>query len=338
MDQLPLDGRLTDLRAFARLGEEGVDLFLVDSTNADVPGFTALERSIGPVLDQVIGKAPRRVIVASFSSHVHRVQQVLDAAAAARPPRRAPRPLDGAQHDHRRRTSATCNVPEGMLIDYKKAARPSRRPDRATCRTGSQGEPMAVLSRMANLDHQIEPGPGRHRHPRLQPHPGQRERRLPRDQRAHQARRQRRAQGQRQGARLRPRGRRRAAVLLQHPQAAAMCCRCTASTGTSWRTRELAQDTGIPEDRTILGENGTVIDLRDGVAPRRRTARHRLRLRRRLDRRRDHGCRPQGPPDPRRRGLHLRHRRRRRLHRQGHRRDPRSTPADSPRTTRCSTA
>jgi ribonuclease J len=53
MDQLPLDNRLTDLRAFARLGEEGVDLFLVDSTNADVPGFTALERSIGPVLDAV---------------------------------------------------------------------------------------------------------------------------------------------------------------------------------------------------------------------------------------------------------------------------------------------
>ena len=60
MDQLPLDGRLTDLRAFARLGEEGVDLFLVDSTNADVPGFTPLERSIGPVLEQVIGSAPRR--------------------------------------------------------------------------------------------------------------------------------------------------------------------------------------------------------------------------------------------------------------------------------------
>jgi ribonuclease J len=73
MDQLPLDGRLTDLREFARLGEEGVDLFMVDSTNADVPGFTPLERSIGPVLDEVIARSPRRVIVASFSSPVHRV-------------------------------------------------------------------------------------------------------------------------------------------------------------------------------------------------------------------------------------------------------------------------
>ena len=82
MDQLPLDDRITDLRAFARLGEAGVDLFMSDSTNADVPGFTPTERSIGPVLEAVISKAPRRVIVASFSSHVHRVQQVLDAAHA----------------------------------------------------------------------------------------------------------------------------------------------------------------------------------------------------------------------------------------------------------------
>ncbi|BDZ50157.1 hypothetical protein GCM10025867_23980 [Frondihabitans sucicola] len=58
MDQLPLDDRITDLRAFARLGEEGVDLFLPDSTNADVPGFTALERDIGPVLDDIIARAP----------------------------------------------------------------------------------------------------------------------------------------------------------------------------------------------------------------------------------------------------------------------------------------
>ncbi|MBU4465880.1 MAG: ribonuclease J, partial [Actinobacteria bacterium] len=157
MDQLPLDNRLTDLRAFARLGEEGVDLFLVDSTNADVPGFTPTERSIGPVLDQVIGKAPRRVIVASFSSHVHRVQQVLDAAAA-----------------HGRRVAllgrsmvrnmTICEdlgyltVPPGVLIDYKKAR---DLPDDKIVymSTGSQGEPMAVLSRMANLDHAIEPVP-----------------------------------------------------------------------------------------------------------------------------------------------------------------------------------
>src|SRR5690349_6299049 len=82
MDQLPLDGRITDLGGFARLGQEGVDLLLSDSTNAEVPGFVTSEREIGPVLDDVFRTASRRVIVACFASHVHRVQQVLDAAAA----------------------------------------------------------------------------------------------------------------------------------------------------------------------------------------------------------------------------------------------------------------
>ncbi|GEK85149.1 ribonuclease J [Microbacterium aerolatum] len=158
MDQLPLDGRITDLRAFSRLGEEGVDLFLVDSTNADVPGFTPAEKSIGPVLDQVIAKAQRRVIVASFSSHVHRVQQVLDAAHANG--RRVA--LLGRSMVRNMGIAADLGylkVPENVLIDYKKA---KDIPDDSIVymSTGSQGEPMAVLSRMANLDHAIEPGEG----------------------------------------------------------------------------------------------------------------------------------------------------------------------------------
>ncbi len=79
LDQLPLDGRLTDLAVFSRLGDEGVDLFLVDSTNAEVR-FRHAQREIGGVLDNVIGKATQRVIVASFASHVHRIQQVVDVA------------------------------------------------------------------------------------------------------------------------------------------------------------------------------------------------------------------------------------------------------------------
>ncbi|MEK9737996.1 MAG: ribonuclease J, partial [Candidatus Nanopelagicales bacterium] len=81
MDQLPLDGRVTDLNGFARLGDEGVDLFLVDSTNAEVPGFIPSEREITPVLDSVFRRAGGRIIVASFASHVHRIQQIIDAAA-----------------------------------------------------------------------------------------------------------------------------------------------------------------------------------------------------------------------------------------------------------------
>lgn len=158
MDQLPLDGRLTDLREFARLGEEGVDLFMVDSTNADVPGFTPLEREIGPVLDQVISRASKKVVVASFSSHVHRVQQVLDAAHANG--RRVA--LLGRSMVRNMTIAADLgylNVPEGVLVDYKKAG---DIPDDKIVymSTGSQGEPMAVLSRMANRDHQIEIGEG----------------------------------------------------------------------------------------------------------------------------------------------------------------------------------
>lgn len=158
MDQLPLDDRITDLRAFARLGERGVDLFLPDSTNADVPGFTPLEREIGPVLESVIAKAPRRVIVASFSSHVHRVQQVLDAAVAN--DRRVV--LLGRSMVKNMGIAADLGylkVPEGVLVDAKKAG---DIPDDKIVymSTGSQGEPMAVLSRMANLEHQIELGRG----------------------------------------------------------------------------------------------------------------------------------------------------------------------------------
>ncbi|QNE42995.1 ribonuclease J [Frigoribacterium sp. NBH87] len=156
MDQLPLDDRVTDLRAFARLGEEGVDLFLPDSTNADVPGFTALERDIGPVLDDVIRRAPRRVVVASFSSHVHRVQQVLDAAHANG--RRVA--FMGRSMVRNMGIAADLGylrVPDGVLIDAKKAK--DLPDDRIVyMSTGSQGEPMAVLARMANMEHQIEIG------------------------------------------------------------------------------------------------------------------------------------------------------------------------------------
>ena len=158
MDQLPLDGRITDLRSFARIGEEGLDLFLCDSTNADVPGFTPLEKEIGPVIDTVIGRTKRRVVVASFSSHVHRVQQVIDAAAnhgrrVALIGRSMVRNMQIAQD------LGYLTVPDGILIDSKKA---SSVPDDQIvymC-TGSQGEPMAVLARMANLDHEIEIGEG----------------------------------------------------------------------------------------------------------------------------------------------------------------------------------
>ncbi|MFG3348474.1 ribonuclease J [Streptomyces sp. NPDC048018] len=158
MDQLPLDNRLTDLHAFARLSEEGIDLLLTDSTNAEVPGFTAHERDISNVLRNVFANAQKRIIVASFASHVHRIQQILDAA-----------------HEYGRRVAFVgrsmvrnmgiardlgyLRVPAGLVVDVKTL---DDLPDDEVvlvC-TGSQGEPMAALSRMANRDHQIRIVPG----------------------------------------------------------------------------------------------------------------------------------------------------------------------------------
>ncbi len=152
MDQLPLDGRITDLRAFARLGEEGVDLFLVDSTNAEVPGFTTPEKDIAPVLDRVFHASDQRIIVACFASHVHRVQQVLDAAVRPRPQGRLRRPLDGAQHGDRPgpRLPAPCR--RASLVDAKELA--DLPPERQVLiSTGSQGEPLSALSRIAQRNH-----------------------------------------------------------------------------------------------------------------------------------------------------------------------------------------
>ena len=157
MDQLPLDGRITDLRTFARLGEQGVDLFMVDSTNADVPGFTPSEREIMPALNRVIASTRRRVIVASFSSHMHRVQQVIDIAAQhgrkvvfiGRSMVRNMKIAEDMGYLH---------IPADLVIDAKDL---DQYDDNVVliC-TGSQGEPMAALSRMANGDHQIRVGEG----------------------------------------------------------------------------------------------------------------------------------------------------------------------------------
>ena len=151
MDQLPLDGRITDLAGFARLGADGVDLLLSDSTNAEVPGFVSPEREIGPVLDSIFGRARGRIIVASFASHVHRVQQVMDAANAhgrkvALIGRSMVRNMGIA------RDLGLLHVPPGLVVSMDETM--SLPPDRVVLMsTGSQGEPMSALGRMATGDH-----------------------------------------------------------------------------------------------------------------------------------------------------------------------------------------
>ncbi|GGR32679.1 MULTISPECIES: ribonuclease J [Agromyces] len=261
MDQLPLDGRLTDLRDFARLGEEGVDLFLVDSTNADVPGFTPLEREIGPVLDQVISRATKKVVVASFSSHVHRVQQVLDAAHANG--RRVA--LLGRSMVRNMTIAAELGylkVPDGVLVDYKKAG---DIPDERIVymSTGSQGEPMAVLSRMANRDHQIEIEPGDTVILASSLIPGN-------ENAVYRV-----IDGlTKLGANVVHKGNARVHVSGHAAAGELLYCynilkpRNVLPIHGEYRhlvaNAKLARDTGIPERNTFIGENGTVFDLKDG--------------------------------------------------------------------------
>ena len=159
MDQLPLDGRITDLRGFARLADEGVDLFMPDSTNAETPGFTPLEKDIEPSIARVFDQAERKLIVACFASHVHRVQQVLNLAVkhgrkVAYVGRSIVRNMATA------RDLGYLHVPANVLIEMKDIDK-YRDDEVVIISTGSQGEPLAALSRIANREHPvIELGPG----------------------------------------------------------------------------------------------------------------------------------------------------------------------------------
>ncbi len=153
MDQLPLDGRVTDVRALARLGVEGVDLFMVDSTNAEVPGFTTPEKDIAPAIQRVFATSTQRVIVACFASHVHRVQQVMDAAVqhgrkVVYVGRSMVRNMGVA------RDLGYLKVPANTLIELKEIDH-YRADEVVIISTGSQGEPLSALSRMANREHQV---------------------------------------------------------------------------------------------------------------------------------------------------------------------------------------
>lgn len=263
MDQLPLDGRLTDLRAFARLGEEGVDLFLTDSTNAEVPGFTTPEKDIAPAIDKVFRDAQRRIIVACFSSHVHRVQQVLDAAdAAGRKVAMVGRSMVrnmGIAAD-----LGYLHVPDGVLVDIKKL---DSYPDDQVvlvC-TGSQGEPMAALSRMANRDHRIDVGPGDTVLLASSLIPGN-------ENAVYRV-----INGlMRLGADVVHKGNARVHVSGHASAGELLYCynivkpRNVMPVHGEWRhlvaNAELAIQTGVPRERVVLAEDGVVVDLVDGVA------------------------------------------------------------------------
>ncbi|AVX20701.1 MULTISPECIES: ribonuclease J [Carboxydocella] len=158
-DQTPVDGEVTDFHKFAELGDQGVLVLLADSTNAERPGYTMSERTVGLTFDETFQNAKNRIIVATFASNVHRLQQVINAA-----------------HKYGRKVAVSgrsmVNVvniatelgyltyPEDIMIDLDDINDyPAN--EVVILTTGSQGEPMSALTRMANADHrQVEILPG----------------------------------------------------------------------------------------------------------------------------------------------------------------------------------
>ena len=263
MDQLPLDGRITDLRALGRLGEEGVDLFLVDSTNAEVPGFTTPEREISPVIDQMFASAQRRVVVACFASHVHRVQQVLDAAAAhgrkvAFVGRSMVRNMGIA------RDLGYLRIPADLMVEARALEALPDDQVVLVC-TGSQGEPMSALSRMANRDHPIRIGPGDTVLLASSLIPG------------NETAVYRVINGlSRLGADVVHKGNALVHVSGHASAGELLCCynvvrpRNVLPVHGEWRhlraNAELAVLSGVPRERVVLAEDGVVVDLVDGIA------------------------------------------------------------------------
>ncbi len=152
LDLTPIDGEPMDITRLGELGKEGIELLLCESTNAERPGYTPSERKVGKSLEYIFStNSDKRIVIATFSSNVHRVQQIIDTSAR-----------------HGRRVAITgrsmlnvvgaatelgyMNIPEGVLIDISEVKR--YRPDQLTIiTTGSQGEPMSALYRMAFSDH-----------------------------------------------------------------------------------------------------------------------------------------------------------------------------------------
>ena len=281
MDQLPLDGRITDLRHFARLGEEGVDLFLTDSTNAEVPGFTPPEKEIGPVLADVFG-TPR-----SASSSRPSPRTSTACSRCSTPPHAHGRKVAFVGRSMVRNMGIAAKlgyleVPTGILVDREGGRQAADSRWSYMC-TGSQGEPMAALSPHGQRRPQ---GPASAEGDTVilasSLIPGNENAVFRVDQRAHAAGRQRGPQGHRQGARLRARRARASCCTATTSSSPRTSCRSTARSATCIANGKLAEETGVPSDRVHPGRGRH----RGGPARRRGAdrgpGRVRLRLRGRL--------------------------------------------------------
>ncbi len=159
LDQTPVDGEVVDFRKLAELSEKGVLVMLGDSTNADKVGFTMSEKVVGNTFDDLFGRCEGRIIVTTFASNVHRIQQAVN--TAVKYGRKVT--IVGRSMINNVRVSMELgymSVPEGVLIEVEEISQ--YRPNQIVIlTTGSQGEPMSALTRMATADHRwvvIEPG------------------------------------------------------------------------------------------------------------------------------------------------------------------------------------
>lgn len=159
LDQTPIDGRFTDYAGFARAAKQGVTLMLGDSTGAESPGHTPSEAEVGASLRTIFARAEQRIIVASFASHVHRVQQVCDAAVAnGRKVVVTGRSMVNITRIARE--LGYLHIDDDDIVDAYSMGKMPPEQVVVLC-TGSQGEPLSALARIANGEHktvQIEPG------------------------------------------------------------------------------------------------------------------------------------------------------------------------------------
>jgi ribonuclease J len=264
IDHTPVDGFRTDVGRLAELGNEGIDLLLGDSTNAERPGITPSERTVGEAFRTIIPPLRGRVLVASFASNVHRVQQAIDVALETN------RKVSLVGRSLRKNVNIARNLgyidfPDDLLVkpDRLEELRPEE--TMILC-TGSQGEPMSALTRIAYRDHPhvvVEPGdtviisakpvPGNE----LRVHDAINRLTKAGAEVLHQEIAPVHASGHGNAeeirtvlALLRPRN-----VMPVHGE-----FRMLVAQG------RLARDAGVPEDRIVLAENGSVVELRDGVA------------------------------------------------------------------------
>jgi ribonuclease J len=264
IDHTPVDGFRTDVGRLAELGNEGVDLLLGDSTNAERPGVTPSERTVGEAFRQIIPPLEGRVLIASFASNVHRVQQAIDIAVETG------RKVCLVGRSLRKNVNIARNlnyvdVPEDLLVKPPDLA--ELRADEAMiiC-TGSQGEPMSALTRIAYNDHphvQVEPGdtviisakpvPGNE----LRVHDTINRLTKAGANVLHQEIAAVHASGHGNAeeirtilALLRPRN-----VMPVHGEVRMLVAHA-----------RLAKDAGVPDENIVIAENGSVVELADGTA------------------------------------------------------------------------